>query len=196
MTPLIAASVCGHFGVIRYLLKKKVRIDKPAFNGETALYSAASNGYADVACLLLEKGASIDIRTAMGATPLWIASFYGYPNTVECLINNGADVNLPFMNETIVNFHGATPLYAACYSGHIKIVELLLKMKADQKIGIIKYGITPIKIAMKKDYKEVVKRLQGIPLSREEIEAYKHQMRLKYEQQKKESKPMLKTFLK
>lgn len=67
LTPLIAASVRGHVGVVELLLSKGAEVDKRTEKGPTALMQASLGGHRRVVELLLERGAKVNVK----ATFVW-----------------------------------------------------------------------------------------------------------------------------
>jgi predicted LPLAT superfamily acyltransferase len=118
VTPLFIASQEGHVGVVRLLLDKGARMDKPNKNGTTPLFIASQGGYVDIVRLLLDNGARVDKAMNDGGTPLMIASYRGHLKIVRLLIDNGAQADK-------VSNKGYTALSLAKKKGHNEIVKLL-----------------------------------------------------------------------
>jgi ankyrin repeat protein len=141
ITPLMNASVNGHFEISKTLLEKGANIHTTAqllvFHSisRNALMLAAGNGKTKVVKLLLDNGADIDSKDTYGTTALMFAAENGSNDTCELLIRRGADINA-------TDFQGQTALMVAAEKRHTEIVELLNDNK-DGNIGS-KYNIFSI----------------------------------------------------
>ena len=106
LTPLHAAAVFGHTGIVGALLDEGANPNKAATSGEIPLHKAVRYGHKDVVQILLDSGADINKKGGCwDETPLHYAagSYYGDPEMVQLLINGGAEVN------STSGFHGWTP---------------------------------------------------------------------------------------
>mmetsp|Transcript_48754 Transcript_48754/g.75929 ORF Transcript_48754/g.75929 Transcript_48754/m.75929 type:complete len:1265 (-) Transcript_48754:1-3795(-) len=103
LTPLHIATLCGHSGVVEYLLQSEVNVDVATVHGLRALHIAAFSG-PELAEVLLDGKAHVDTLTLDEDTPLHIASSYNQIGTAEALLRAGASVGL-------ANNFGVVPLH-------------------------------------------------------------------------------------
>lgn len=103
VTPLVAASMNGHTGVVRALL-----------NDGATRSGGGGSGWDDAALAL----------------PLSVAVAHGHAAVVSLLIEHGADANTPSDdtgdNDTIGD-GGALPVTVAAVNGHVDVVKVLLR---------------------------------------------------------------------
>lgn len=97
-TPLLAAVIASHDGMVEYLCKtfkeREIALDRQRdANGWTALHHAAGQYSAGIAQHLVEAGADVNARGNDGVTPLLLAVRAGQSDVVEHLLKNGADIN-------------------------------------------------------------------------------------------------------
>lgn len=128
-TPLIAASLQGHYEIVEDLLQNDAEINVQASDGVTPLYVASQEGHSNVVSLLISRNADIHLskkenETGISTSPLMIACQNGHVDVVRLLLQANAIPNE--QNES-----GATPLFIASYHGHATTVSLLLEMGAD-----------------------------------------------------------------
>lgn len=129
----------------------------------SAWLDAAREGNVETIRTLLQLGADIEIQTDSGNSALKIACKNNHLALAEFLISKGADINSQSEEK------GTTPLHAAAYRGHLDLVMLLLKHGA--KIDLrTKKGNTPLMLARKKKYHDVVKALQRARAGTTEID--------------------------
>ncbi|CAM9419818.1 unnamed protein product, partial [Hapterophycus canaliculatus] len=93
VTPLMCASLAGHWPVVRILLGRGASVSVTANDGVTALFGAAQNGHLPVTELLIEAGASVNAAAVDGFTPLHQAADRGHPKVMRALIDAGANLN-------------------------------------------------------------------------------------------------------
>jgi hypothetical protein len=118
-TPLHAASLRGHVGVVHVLFEHgahiSVRMD--GTSNFTPLHIASANGHPKVVQFLLEHEAAVDARCAFEDTSLYYASQHGYLEVVRLLLDHGADPNIQSLFGT--SFQTATA------NGHHDVARLL-----------------------------------------------------------------------
>jgi len=126
-TPLHAASIQGHIGVVYLLLQHNVNVNAKCTShfDWTPLHAASANGYAKVAQLLLEHGASVNALSTSNSTPLKFASENGHFEVVRLLLRNGADVHIRSKS-------GQTAFQRATTNQHVEIAQLLLEHGAEK----------------------------------------------------------------
>jgi ankyrin repeat protein len=123
----------------------------------TMLIRAAGAGKKSVVRMLLKAGADPNLIGPQGHTPLVSAITEGRSGAAILLLKAGANAELP-------NSDGVTPLMAAAMGGHPSVVAALLKAGVD----VLKHcpgsgttaGGTPLDIARRKDYHDVVALLE------------------------------------
>ncbi|KAI3893438.1 hypothetical protein MKX03_020282, partial [Papaver bracteatum] len=95
-TPLLHASLKGHFDTFRYLLEKGADPDVSDDMNATPLICAAKSGDTKIITLLLSRGVRVDVaaRICTGSfTALWYAASNGHPDAVKVLLDHGANPN-------------------------------------------------------------------------------------------------------
>ncbi len=140
-TPLFAASIKGHYRIVKLLLDSGVNINpnKATNDGFTPLYAAAMYGHDRIVELLFEAEVDVNKATNEGKTPLFIAAMYNNNRIVKLLLDAEADPNKADEN-------GFAPLYIAAMYGNDRIVKLLLESEADPNQARDN-GETPLSVA-------------------------------------------------
>jgi len=135
-TPLIlAASVVGNIGSVRYLLEHGADLRATDGFGDDALMRAAAMGDAEVTELLLLRGADAHRIDKAGFTALQLAQNFTDQTRVNLLLKAGADVNAAntfsgmVKNGPIALTH-MTPLMLASPFGQTATLDTLLKAGA------------------------------------------------------------------
>jgi hypothetical protein len=100
--PLHEATMWGHKGVVKVLLKHGAQLDPKNENGWTPLHVAANNDYAKIVRLLIDYGADANAQARDLRTPLHIAVGTIRLDAAKQLLESGADPNLR-------DAHGNTP---------------------------------------------------------------------------------------
>jgi len=126
-SPLADAVKHGDAQAVQALLKKKVDVNAPQPDGETALHWAAYRGDAASAAALIHAGANVNAKNRYGVTPLALAADQGSATLLDLLVKAGAKPNDP------INFVNSaeTPLMHAARSSKIDAVKLLVAAGAD-----------------------------------------------------------------
>lgn len=133
------------------------------WSGEKNVWQAASEGEFRALQSLFASGLTVDQRDDEDYTPLMYAAEEGNSDAVAFLLNQGADIDA-------INLYGWTSLMAATVRGHVDTVKLLLGRGANPKIeaGTLtpNPGDTPLKIAKRKGYSDIVDLLERAELQR------------------------------
>ncbi len=95
-TPLLAAAREGKWDVVELIAGRTpaARVDvlnRPDFDGNTALHLACGSGRLDSVKVLLAQGAATDVRNALGQTAYNLADEAGFKDIAACLVEKGAD---------------------------------------------------------------------------------------------------------
>ena len=90
-TPIIFAADAGHYEVVQFLLREKVRLDVQGYLGATAVSRAARRGHSNIVRLLAKHGADLDIPNQKMQYPLHFAAFKQKPESVQALLECGAN---------------------------------------------------------------------------------------------------------
>lgn len=132
-TPLHLAALGGHVEAIRWLLAKRVKVDRPIMTsksvifrdrGMTSLHAALRSGSLAACELLVAAGLRLTDRTDYGRGALFFAAWGGSVEVLEYLVQNGIAAN-----ETAA--HGNHPLWNAVEGKHHAFAERLLALGAD-----------------------------------------------------------------
>ncbi len=126
-----------------------------ASTNTTPLTKAAGKGDVNTVRALLEKGVAVDEKSFMlgnELTALHWAAYNGRTDIVRILLEAGADMNF----QDVV---GYTPLHYGAFYNYSGVVSLLLDAGADHDV-VSQFG-TPLQIAQKKGYEDIVDMLRG-----------------------------------
>ena len=132
-TPLHLAALGGHVEAIRWLLGKRVKVDRPIMTtksvvfhdrGTTALHAALASGSLAACELLVAAGLRLTDRTDYGRGALFFAAIGGSVEVLEYLVRSGIAPD-----ETAA--HGNHPLGNAVGGKHHAFAERLLALGAD-----------------------------------------------------------------
>jgi ankyrin repeat protein len=96
-TPLLAAAGAEKWDIVDLIAGRTPAgradgLNRPDFDGNTALHLASGGGRLDTVALLLAKGAAIDRRNAVGQTAYNLADEGGFKDITACLAEKGADL--------------------------------------------------------------------------------------------------------
>ncbi|MBA3954997.1 ankyrin repeat domain-containing protein [Candidatus Dependentiae bacterium] len=142
--------------VVKSLLQAGADVNKIARGGTSCLHLAAGQASKDLVMLLLDAGADINLTNQLGETSLYVALNNSNQAVVELLLERNALVDS-------FSKHGNTPLHLvlkkgdeSCQSNALRLLKLCSEVnRADSQ------KLTPLHIAVKKEYVEVVKCLLG-----------------------------------
>ena len=90
---LMAATINGDIGMVKFLLDNKISIDAVDICSETALVFAVRYYHNDIIKLLISQGANIEVNDADEFTPVFSAIIKLRYDTVKILVEAGADIN-------------------------------------------------------------------------------------------------------
>ena len=121
-TPLHDAAIAGRVENMRYLIKKRAKVDKADKKKQTPLHMAARYEQLEALAVLLEEKAEINVQDRENKTPLYCAANNGHIDIVKRLLEENADV-------TLISDHGWSPLHAA--ADNPEIAEMLIAHKAN-----------------------------------------------------------------
>ncbi|WP_187146241.1 ankyrin repeat domain-containing protein [Candidatus Amoebophilus asiaticus] len=164
---LNARDLFGHTPLWLAILKKNERavsallergdIDVNAVNNNyerfTPLHLAISEGNeVAISALLARQDVDINAQDNQHCTPLHLAAKKVNLIVMEKLIAKGADINAK-------DEHGISPLYIAVSQGNETVTRMLLTKNADVNVKSVYFGDTPLHIAIRGEYPEIVKLL-------------------------------------
>lgn len=124
-TALHLASMNGHVGVVRLLLKAHAPIEARCLLGRTPLILAVIGNQREMVTMLLAAGAKLEARDDAGGTALMGAAATGHVEVLRVLLKAGASVN------SVATDSGATALHLAASRGHAEIIPVLFEAGAD-----------------------------------------------------------------
>lgn len=152
-TPLMAACLAAHPGIVRGLLDRGAKPDLVNGEGSRALHLAASSEKPSGVGWLLAHGASPDARDGDGYTALHLATWRGNSLAVDLLLAAGADPNLSTRS-------GKTALMFAAWQGDATVARSLLGRGA--AVGTRdEEGWTALRCARAAGHSEVAQMLQS-----------------------------------
>lgn len=146
-TPLLRAVSNDAPEAVKELIRRGAKIDHKNDYGDTALHLAKSVRVVEM--LLAKAPKLLERKNNLGNTPLINAAWNGYLEVVEELIKRGAKANAKSVaNSTALHFTSSAPVVAKLLE---KAPRLINKTDAT--------GSTPLILAARKDYLEVVREL-------------------------------------
>jgi len=130
-TPLITASINGHFDIVKGLLNAGADPNLPQIGilGKgvirTPLIVAAQKGHYDITAVLLEAGADPNLTDHKNQSALMWAASNNHPDIVDLLLKSKANLDIKESE------YGQNALMIAVLKQHKNIVKLLLEHGAD-----------------------------------------------------------------
>ena len=150
-TPLMMASPSSSSAFIETLIDLGADVNAQRTDDKvTPLYLASCWNHYMAVRLLLENGADANKPRHDGNSPLHIAASNGFFNVARLLLDYGADVNIPGID-------GYTPFHCAVSHG-CNLTELLIEKVSNVNLRT-KRGRTPLYIAVKNQYEQLIKML-------------------------------------
>jgi len=153
-TPLHVAAAAGSIGVLEVLVGHGGNVN--AFTNVkfgTPLQMAVANGQTAAAEWMLDHGGDPNVKGPMGGTALHLACTSGNARITTALIQHGAAVNA---QDDIAR---AAPLHYCALHGLSDVAEVLLAAGADVSARSDE-NLTPLKLATKMEYQQMVDLLQ------------------------------------
>ena len=154
-SPLHWAAYLGIQELAESLLEGGVSIEARNYVGETPLHSAAQNGTEEVVKLLLESQANLDVQDKEGRTILHHAAVNGRAKVAGLLV----DEYHGLLEK--IDRHGFGALHFGSEAGQMDVVRVLLVSGANAMTKSVD-GRTPLHLAAKYGFPEVVKLLLGV----------------------------------
>lgn len=121
-TPLIEASIAGHFNTASYLIHRGAQLNHQ-FQGNSALFEAVVNAHFDIAELLIENGADMNLRSNDGATAIHVAAQFA-PSMYLKMTAAGA--------QSSVDKNGRGTLGYAITGNNTELITALIKQPLQQ----------------------------------------------------------------
>lgn len=140
--------------------------------GRTPLYHAAYSGVADNIRALVAHGADMQMANYTFERPIDVAALRGHADAVAALVEaEQASESKGRPTPTVLTDSGWSALHLACVGGNAAIVERLLQ-HGYQLEEPNKFGQTPLFLAVRKGYEDIVHllcRLGADPASRDAL---------------------------
>jgi len=135
--PIHEAAYWNNSDCLQHLLSlKEIDVNSTTFEGQTALWLAASNNCISSVQTLVAAKAVTNIPNNEDVTPLHTACSKGFIEVVDLLIKSGANLDMK-------DYGLFTPLHEAAIPGHVEVVEMLLRNGADNVVRD-SHGRTPL----------------------------------------------------
>lgn len=127
LIPFHAACDCGHYEVVKYLLKKGgtelLRVNTP--RGTTPLMLACGSGSLDLVKLLVDKGADVEAKNIDGISAVGRAVCENNIDVVRYLLKRCR------ASPDSRDHEGATPFIMACVKGYVEAARALAEAGAN-----------------------------------------------------------------
>ena len=140
--------------MIKFLSPLSINPNSPrAGLTETPIYNAARGGHAEVIKILAPFTANPNMPNKCGTTPIHVAALYGHLEVIKVMTPLVENLN-------VETYHtNETPIYLAAEYGHLEVVKYLAPLVSDPNRPN-KYGKSPIAVAERHGYTQIVQILQ------------------------------------
>jgi ankyrin repeat protein len=122
---LLLAAQAGDIDAVEAMLPHVKEIDKPRYDGKTALSMAVREGHFSMSTLLIKNEADVEQTDEKGQSLLHLAATTGHAVLIDHLVD---DLNL-FVDE--LDDNSCTPLINAILNDHYEAILRLIKHNAD-----------------------------------------------------------------
>ena len=148
-TPMYYAIILNKVEEVEMLLNAGVPANRPCYRASFPLSFAGQSGNLEIVKLLVKFGADVN---AGAEKPLFAAATKGHVEIVRFLLESGADPDAPKPNRSW------TALHTALVTSNPEIATILIDAGADVN-AVSETGATPLMVAVKWGYTEIVERL-------------------------------------
>jgi len=148
-TPLMWAACNARNDIVEQLLDSGADTNLQNWQGETALYLAASCGNARGCELLVVAGADYSLHTCDGANPAHAAAAGGHVSVLQVFDNYGFNLNQ-------VDFEGESPLFYAVRENQSAAVEFLASSRKVSCLLCNEDGETALELAALSESMDIV----------------------------------------
>ena len=125
-TPLMLATINGHFPAVKFLVDRGANVKATNSLGEMAIHEAAFHGNVEMVRLFLDAGCSTEERNParLDETPIHKAASTGMAGVVRALLIRGAD-------KLTTNSQGQDAREIARNGGHDEVVSILSEVPSE-----------------------------------------------------------------
>jgi uncharacterized protein len=145
----------GDIQTVQGLLQQGQDVDGWDTGGTAALHWAVHFNNRDMVDLLLAAGANVNGANRYGQAPIHVAVQQRHGSMVQQLLDAGANVEQ-------LDASGEPPLLMATRLGDTAMVEILLAHDAQVDARDLNYGQSPLMIAVREEYPELVQRFLAV----------------------------------
>ena len=150
-TPIMLSARSGCRKCFDLLLKNGSDLNAVDNFNNTILHCASEGGYVHMIKYVHSRGkVSLDVTRPSGVTLMMIAAWYGRMKAFDYLLSKGGDVQA-------TENKGNNVLHIACMRGRVEMVKHLLKLNLVDPNQRNHQGMTPLQIAEKKVFTEIVR---------------------------------------
>lgn len=162
-TPLMQAAHGGHLDLMKKLLDLGSELNSQCCHGHSTLYYALENGHLNAFTFLLENGAETELKDCHGETVLHHAALFSHPAFLQTLIWHQADIHA-------IGFGRRTACHVAAEYEALHNLQSLIEAGADYQVKNGD-GKTPLNIAQRKGFQNIVSYLTGLQEAQSEQQA-------------------------